>query len=212
MMDIETVNDRIFMNPGDSEKAIKEMDDNQFDIAFVDPPFRDNNAPTKDMRKLGNSMFSFGKKPTEEFFKELFRVSKHQIIFGANNFVLPPNKGFIIAYKTSVPVNFTMSQADYIWIDEGLGTTSKVFEYRPQSDVKKIQSTQKPVSLFKFCLRLYAKPGWNILDTHMGSGSSAIACWEYGCRFVGYEINKERFDNANKRVRQHIAQTKLKLF
>ena len=115
----------------DCMEAMKEFPDKFFDIAIVDPPYRDEteNQPTKDMRNNG-FISTFGGKPTEEYFDELRRVSKEQIIWGANNFQLPPYKGFIVWEKISISENFTMSMAEIASISEGLGTTSKIFRCR----------------------------------------------------------------------------------
>lgn len=115
----------------DCMEIMRAMPDNAFDLAIVDPPYRDmiDNSPTKYMRNNG-TMKNFGNKPTKEYFEELYRVSKNQIIWGANNFQLPPFPGFIIWRKTNVPAeNFTMSAAEIASISMSLGTTSKVFEY-----------------------------------------------------------------------------------
>lgn len=104
--------------------AMKNMPDKCFDLAVVDPPYRNQseNQPTKDMRRNG-TMERFGDKPDQEYFQELFRVSKNQIIFGANNFQLPPYKGFIVWKKRTISEDFTMSMAELAYISDGLGTT-----------------------------------------------------------------------------------------
>ena len=117
----------------DCMQGMKEFPDKYFDLAIVDPPYRnmEDNQPTKDMRKNGK-MNNFGNKPNANYFKELFRVSKNQIIWGANNFNLPPYKGFIVWEKLTISENFTMSMAEIAFISEGLGTVSKIFKYQPQ--------------------------------------------------------------------------------
>lgn len=179
---------------------------NHFDLAIVDPPYRNSvdNQPTKDMRKNG-TMKNFGDKPSKEFIKELFRVSKNQIIWGANNFndILPNNKGFVIWKKKTITDNFTMSMCEYAWINDELCTTSKLFEYQPQ-DKERIHPTQKPSALYKWILDKYAKAGDKILDTHLGSGSIAIACHDYGFDLTACELDKEYYDAAMKRIDQHI--------
>ena len=133
----------------DCMDGMKQYPDKYFELAIVDPPYRDisENQPTKDMRKNG-TMERFGNKPDKQYFKELFRVSKNQIIWGANNFELPNYKGFVVWKKITISDNFTMSMAELAYISEGLGTTSKVFEYAPQG-IKtdpRIHPTQKPVA------------------------------------------------------------------
>lgn len=122
----------------DCLEAMRQMEDNAFDLAVVDPPYRDmqENHPTKDMRNNG-TMERFGNKPSDEYWKELFRVSRNQIVWGANNFLLPPHKGFIVWKKKTISENFTMSMAEIAFISEGLGTISKVFECQPQGGGKK---------------------------------------------------------------------------
>ena len=175
--------------------------DKHFDLAIVDPPYRDKNQPTKDMRKNGGKMDDFGKKPDNAYFQELFRVSKNQIIWGANNFQLYGYKGFVIWEKLSISDTFTMSMAELAYISEGLGTTSKIFKYIPQ-DPLRISPTQKPVALYKWLLSKYAKQGDKILDTHFGSGSIAVACNELGFNLIASEIDQDYFNAACLRVRE----------
>jgi site-specific DNA-methyltransferase (adenine-specific) len=187
----------------DCMEAMKEFPDKFFDIAIVDPPYRDEteNQPTKDMRNNG-FISTFGGKPTEEYFEELRRVSKEQIIWGANNFQLPPYKGFIVWEKISISENFTMSMAEIASISEGLGTTSKIFRCRPQGekDEQRIHPTQKPVNLYLWVLGKYAKKGNRILDTHAGSASSLIACHRVGLDAWGFEIDKNYYQKAKNRL------------
>ena len=190
---------------------MRQMPDNAFDLAVVDPPYRDmsENQPTKDMRNNGN-MEHFGNKPSAEYWKELFRVSKEQIIWGANNFPLPPYKGFVVWRKKTISEDFTMSMAEIAYISEGLGTVSKVFECQPQGGAEgRIHPTQKPVALYSWLFRMYAKSGIKILDTHLGSGSSRIAAYDAGLDFVGYEIDKTYFDLQEERYQKHTAQENL---
>jgi site-specific DNA-methyltransferase (adenine-specific) len=185
--------------------------DKYFDLAIVDPPYRnmEDNQPTKDMRNNG-SMSNFGDKPTKRFFDELFRVSKNQIVWGANNFndLLPNNKGFIIYKKKTISENFTMSMCEYAWINDSLSTVSKIFEHHPQ-DKNRIHPTQKPTKLYKWLLDMYAEQGYKILDTHLGSGSIAIACHDYGFDLTACELDKEYFDMATERINNHINQQRL---
>ena len=189
--------------------AMREMPDKAFDLAVVDPPYRDmsENQPTKDMRNNG-SMKRFGDKPDSEYFAELFRVSKNQIIWGANNFSLPNYKGFIV-WEKGIPQDFTMSMAELAYISEGLGTISKIVSIRSAQSEVKIHHTQKPVALYRWIFSRYAKPGDKILDTHLGSGSSRIAAYDAGLDFVGYEIDKEYFDKQEERYQRHISQISL---
>lgn len=193
----------------DCMEYMKTVPDKYFDLAVVDPPYRDQseNDPTKDMRMNGN-MSCFGDKPNDYYFKELFRVSKNQIIWGANNFKLPTCKGFLIWRKTNIPENFTMSMAEFAWISDQLSTISKVFDFDSNRQVR-IHPTQKPIDLYAWIFRNYAKPGDKILDTHLGSGSSRIAAYDAGLDFVGCEIDKDYFDAQEKRFQEHSAQIDL---
>lgn len=184
--------------------------DNYFELAIVDPPYRDaiENQPTKDMRNNG-SMKNFGNKPKKEFFDELFRVSKNQIIWGANNFPeLPSYKGFVIYKKKTISEKFTMSMCELAYISEELGTTSKLINLAPQNP-NRIHPTQKPVKLYEWLLQNYAKDRDKILDTHLGSGSIAIACHNLGFDLTACELDKEYFDGAIKRLKNHQAQSVL---
>lgn len=196
----------------DCMEAMREMPDKYFDLAVVDPPYRDaeENRPTKDMRRNG-TLKNFGNKPTKEYFTELFRISKNQIIFGANNFELPPYKGFIVWRKLKISEAFTMSMAEIAYLSEGLGTTSKVFDFAPQGTKEdpRIHPTQKPVALYAWIFKHYAKPGDKILDTHLGSGSSRIAAYDACLDFVRYEIDKEYFEKQEERFAAHTAQFSL---
>jgi len=188
---------------------MKTLPDKAFDLAIVDPPYRDENQPTKDMRNNG-SMKSMEGRPTLEYFAELRRVSKEQIIWGANNFQIPPYKGFVVWKKQTIGEDFTMSMCEIAALSEGLATTSKWTELRPQ-DTFRIHPTQKPLKLYEFLLKHYAKPGQRILDTHLGSGSSAIAAHYFGCDFVGCELDPDyyaaacsRFDMATRQQAMEI--------
>lgn len=193
-------------------EAMQKMSDKCFDLCVCDPPYRDQseNQPTRDMMRNG-AMERFGNKPDEEYFQELFRVSKNQIIFGANNFQLPPYKGFIVWKKKTISDDFTMSMAEIAYISEGLGTTSKVFECAPQGTANdpRIHPTQKPVALYRWIFQHYAKLGEKILDTHLGSGSSRIAAYDAGLDFVGFEIDKDYFEKQEERFAAHTAQMSL---
>ena len=193
----------------DCMEYMRTLPDKAFDLAVVDPPYRDaaENAPTKDMRRNG-TLACFGDKPTIEYFEELQRVSKEQIIWGANNFELPPYKGFLVWEKLTISEGFTMSQAEIAAISEGLGTTSKIFKHMPQGTKgdPRIHPTQKPVALYAWIFSRYAKRGEKILDTHLGSGSSRIAAYDAGLDFVGCEIDKNYFKAQEARFAAHAAQ------
>ena len=204
------VTDKIQITNEDNMELMARYPDKYFDLAIVDPPYRDNNQPTKDMRSNG-SMKSLEGRPQKEYFDELIRVSKNQIIWGANNFQLPQFMGFIVWKKLTISEDFTMSMAEIASLSNGLGTTSKIFEYAPQGKKEdpRIHPTQKPISLYKWILEKYAKQGDKILDTHLGSGSIAIACHDYNFELTACELDTEYYEKAIERIKNHTNQLKL---
>jgi site-specific DNA-methyltransferase (adenine-specific) len=186
---------------------LKATPDKFYDLAIVDPPYRDQNQPTKDMRNNG-SMKSLEGRPSMEYFNELTRVSKNQIIWGANNFQLPQFKGFVIWKKMTISEDFTMSMCEIASLSEKLGTVSKWIEIAPQ-DKFRIHPTQKPVALYEWLLAKYAKQGDKIIDTHLGSGSHAIACNNLGFELTACERDKDYFEASVKRIKQAAAQERL---
>lgn len=151
--------------------------------------------------QIRKKIIGWDEAPSPEYFAELFRVSKHQIIWGANYFSLPPTRCFIVWRKLSISEKFSMAMAEYAWTS--FATNAKVFECAPQGTRKhpRIHPTQKPIKLYEWIYRLYAKTGDKILDTHLGSGSSRIAAYRMGLDFVGCEIDKEYFDKQEQRFR-----------
>lgn len=204
------ITDKITITNEDNMILMGRYQDKHFDLAIVDPPYRDQNQPTKDMRKNG-SMKSLEGRPTKEYFDELFIVSKNQIIWGANNFQLPQFMGFVVWKKLTISEDFTMSMAEIASLSEGLSTTSKIFEFAPQGKKEdpRIHPTQKPKELYKWLLHNYAKEGDKILDTHLGSGSIAIACHDYKFELTACELDEEYFNNAVKRIKKHTSQLTL---
>jgi len=196
----------------DCMEAMREMADNQFDLAIVDPPYRDKNNPTNQMRdKLGGNMQNFGFKPTKEFFVQLFRISKNQIIWGANNFIehLYSTNCFLFWYKRNPWP--TYSDGELAWTSFNSVAKCIPIDHfgNNTKDKIKFHPTQKPVMLYEWLLINYAKEGDKILDTHLGSGSIAIACHNLGFDLTGYEIDKEYFEAANKRIEEHKQQKRL---
>ena len=204
------LNEYIEITNEDNMELMARYPDNYFSLAIVDPPYRNanENQPTKDMRRNGK-IEVFGDKPDSKYFEELFRVSKNQIIWGANNFTLPNYKGFVIWKKLTISEAFTMSMAELAYISEGLGTTSKIFDYAPQGKATdpRIHPTQKPVALYAWILKNYAKQGDKILDTHFGSGSIACALYEANSidkmdlSLVACELDKDYFESSIQRVK-----------
>ena len=145
--------------------------------------------------------------PGKEYFKQLFRVSRNQIIWGGNYFELPRTRCFLVWSKTNVPENFTMAMAEYAWTS--FNANAKVFNFSAVGIPGRFHPTQKPIELYDWIFRLYAKDGYKILDTHLGSGSSRIAAYKAGLDFTGYEIDKTYFDLQEQRFQNYIAQDNL---
>lgn len=144
--------------------------------------------------------------PGPEYFAELARVSKNQIIWGGNYFWLPPTRCFIVWRKLTISENFSMAMCEYAWTS--FNDNAKWVEYTPQGtcNERRIHPTQKPVALYQWLLSKYAQPGQIILDTHVGSASSLIACHRAGLRYVGFEIDQTYYDMAKERLDAELAQ------
>ena len=153
------------------------------------------------------------KKPDDGYFKELFRVSQNQIVWGANNFRLPTSEYFCVWDKQQTVPNF--ASAEYAWVSMNWKKPAKVFRYQihgaASDDGDKIHPTQKPVALYKWLLQNYAKEGDKILDTHMGSGSIAIACHYMGFNLTACELDEDYFNAAVERIKRETAQTEFVL-
>ena len=162
---------------------------------------RKKNSTYKEFKEksahIKNKIIGWDIAPTKEYFEELFRVSKNQIIWGGNYFTLPPSRCFLIWRKLSISDNFSMAMAEYAWAS--FNENAKVFEKAPQ-DPQRFHPTQKPVELYTWILNNYAKPGDTILDTHVGSASSLIACERMGFQYVGFEIDEEYYNRALERL------------
>ena len=177
--------------------AMKEMSDNQFDLAIVDPPYgidiANDDRQGKKFKRSATKRKNYGKKdwdthaPSKDYFIELKRVSMHQIIWGVNY------------YKCS-KINSVKSYK-FRW--------NGMLQHDMKNKEIRIHPTQKPVSLYEWLLMKYAKEGDKILDTHLGGGSIAIACHNLGYDLTGYEIDKEYYNAAIKRINQHKAQKRL---
>lgn len=190
------------------------LPDKAFDLAIVDPPYgiKRFEKPAGSTRfgsskKMQEEGLKWDSRPPPEYWEQLFRVSKNQIVWGANNFQLPPTEYFCIWNKKQAVDNF--ASAEYAWVSMGLKKPAKIFDYgihQHNSDGGKVHPTQKPVKLYQWLLANYAKPGDRILDTHLGSGSSAIAAHYFGCEFVGTELDSDYFAAAKARFDRETAQ------
>jgi site-specific DNA-methyltransferase (adenine-specific) len=195
----------------DNMDLMSRYPDKHFDLAIVDPPYGINVNVSigrrKGMKHSGHKKAVWDNEiPTAEYFEELFRVSKNQIIWGANYFVMPPTKCFVI-WDKCYSEDVTFSRYEYAW--SSFNVTSKGFIFNGQANKDKIHPTQKPVTLYKWLLEKYAKEGDKILDTHLGSGSIAIACHDYNFDLTACELDKEYFDKAMQRINNHTAQIKM---
>jgi site-specific DNA-methyltransferase (adenine-specific) len=141
--------------------------------------------------------------PPPEYFEELFRISKNQIIWGGNYFALPPTRCFVVWKKLTISENFTMAMCEYAWTS--FNDNAKIFEFAPQ-DKDRFHPTQKPVGLYLKLLNNYAKPGDKILDTHAGSASLPIACIKAGFDWTAFEIDEGYYIKAQKRILDERAQ------
>ena len=188
--------------------------DKHFDLAIVDPPYGigvNKMQLGNGKRKIYRGKDDWDKEPpSEEYFKELFRVSKNQIIWGGNYFKLPPTRCFLI-WDKQLPEGFSFASCEFAWTSYDL--SAKTFYKRPQGQDggNRIHPTQKPVALYKWLLTNYAKPGDLILDTHVGSASSLIACHDLGFSAVGFEIDEEYYRISLERLQKHQRQIRFDL-
>jgi len=203
----------------DCVEAMKAYPDNYFELAIVDPPYGIGEANEKRMQSRGHSQKKYKggdwdlEPPNKEYFIELQRVSKNQIIWGANHFI--------------ENIKNSNSPCWLFWDKDGFGdfadgelawcsfkTAVRKFKwtwngFRKQSPEHRIHPTQKPVALYRWLLKNYAKPNDKILDTHLGSGSSRIAADMEGFDFTGFELDTDYFNASCKRFNEYKMQTKL---
>ncbi|MFT3952761.1 MAG: DNA methyltransferase [Oscillospiraceae bacterium] len=191
----------------DCIEGMKRFPDKYFDLAIVDPPYGIG------INKSGRLGHYGGKKewdkniPPDDYFKELFRVSNNQIIWGGNYFQLPPCKGFVIWDKKQ-PENISFASCEFAWTS--FDKVAKTYYKSPtNTDGNRIHPTQKPVALYTWLLNRYASTGDKILDTHVGSASSLIACHQMRFDYVGFEIDKDYFLKASERLEDEKAQLTL---
>ena len=202
------ITDKITITNEDNMELMSRYPDKYFDLAIVDPPYGIDINSSGRLGHYGGK----GKKwdshiPNDIYFKELFRVSKNQIIWGGNYFNLPPTRCFLIWDKEQ-PEDVSFASCEFAWTSFNL--SAKTFYKRPQNaDIQRIHPTQKPVALYKWLLDKYAQQGDKILDTHLGSGSIAIAAHDYGFELTACELDKEYYDKAVQRVKNHVSQLKL---
>ena len=191
------------LNP---EYGLPSYPDKYFDLAIVDPPYGLGDKLTQggtwaDKYKKGDA--AWDTKPNNNYFDELFRVSKNQIIWGGNYFNLPPSRCFIIwDKKTHMD---TLADCEMAWAS--FDSNAKIAKHVRNTPEKRIHICQKPVAPYRWLLENYAKPGDLILDTHVGSASSLIACESMRFNYVGFEIDEHYYNEAKKRMAKGIQLT-----
>lgn len=223
------VTDKIEITNEDNMLLMSRYPDKYFDLAIVDPPYGINAGKmqlgTGKNRKFNQNKNWDNEIPTKKYFDELRRISKRQIIWGGNYFTdfLTPSRcwifwdkmtdGFSESYASGelaycsfdgLVKQFTYKQqGNYVGFENNITTVSS------NINLKKIHPTQKPVALYKWLLDKYAKEGDKILDTHLGSGSIAIACHDYGFELTACELDSEYYEKSIQRIKNHISQQKL---
>jgi site-specific DNA-methyltransferase (adenine-specific) len=206
------VTDKIEITNEDNMVLMARYPDKYFDLAIVDPPYGLGKRTTsggggknKQSEKWENHDWD-NSIPNAEYFKELKRVSKNYIVWGGN---------YMLEHLSNCRCFITWDKMVYIPTMSQIELALTSFDLLPQlvkinnNDVNRQHPTQKPVALYKWLLDKYAKPNDKILDTHLGSGSIAIACHDYGFELTACELDKEYFDKAIKRINNHVAQLKL---
>ena len=197
----------INLHLGDSLKAIKEYPDNYWDLSICDPPYGLGKAVVNSggrFKRYENKNGNWDNEtPTKEYFYELFRVSKNQIIWGGNYFELPTNKCFIV-WDKGQPEGISFAMAEYAWAS--FDKVAQIFKHRTQGQEQRFHPTQKPIQLYEWLLTNYANEGDKILDTHFGSGSHGIACGNLGFSIDAWELDPDYFHAAHKRIESHFSQ------
>jgi site-specific DNA-methyltransferase (adenine-specific) len=200
----------------DCMDAMKQMPDNYFQLSLVDPPYGINaeqGTNRASRKQFKNKAYGWDSAiPEAGYFTELKRVSVNQIIWGGNYFLahLGNTRGFIIWDKLNPDRCF--ADCEFAW--SSLDVVARIYKTERVQELNakdggKIHPTQKPVQLYKWLLKNYAKEGDKILDTHLGSGSSRIACWDGGFDFWGFELDADYFKAAEQRFQIHISQQRL---
>ena len=201
----------------DNMELMARYEDNHFDLAIVDPPYGIGIDGQKESKKGKKSDRKYHKQkqwdsaiPNKEYFKELQRVSKNQIIWGANYFVehlSKGTKGWIVWFKGQI--GLTMSDCELAYSSFQRATRVVNINRVDLLKQKTIHPTEKPIRLYQWLLDNYAEKGDKILDTHLGSGSIAIACHNLGYDLTACELDKEYFDAAMKRINEHKQQIRM---
>lgn len=187
--------------------GMKEYPDKYFDLAVVDPPYKEQTSGlSAGFNRKHFNYETLNTPPTVAYINELFRVSKNQIMWGFNYYLeLLPNTDACIIWNKHQNGHF--SEAELAW--SSLGKT-RIFDRAYQKDIgNKIHPTQKPIELYDWIFLNYAEPNQKILDTHLGSGSSRIAAHKNGLHFVGFEIDEEYYYSQEARFKTYLSQPTL---
>ena len=207
------VKDTNFLNQ-DCVKLMRTCDDDTFDLAVVDPPYGilARTFRGRSNRNIYSAYDKWDVKPKPDYWSELFRVSKNQIVWGGNYFEglwgrNEYNTCFLVWDKRLSEKLSNFSMAELAWTS--LDGPAKIFHYTIRNNKPKFHPTQKPVELYAWIYQLFTHPGDHILDTHLGSGTSAIAARTYGLKFTGCENNKKYYEGALKRLNKSQGQQKL---
>ena len=205
--------DRFSFYNGDCMDLLKQTPDKYYELGIVDPPYGigDKFKGGKTGKMNFNEVVEkdWDKVPPMEYWDELFRVSKNQIVWGGNYFPLPPSRCFIV-WDKQISEDFSLAMAELAWTS--FDKLAKIFKMPTPKDGK-IHPTQKPIQLYEFCLKNYAQKGFKIIDTHLGSGSIALAIDKankldnMNLEFVGIELDTEYFNAAVNRFRLAHAQS-----
>ncbi len=202
------VTDKITITNEDNMALISRYEDNHFDLAIVDPPYGININSSGTHFKEKYDVKDWDKNtPDDEYFKELMRVSKNQIIWGGNYLLdrLGNCKCFII-WDKKIAEDMSFAMCEMAWTSFKNG--AKIYKTTAMQQ-NRIHPTQKPTKLYEWTLQRYAKEGDKILDTHLGSGSIALACHNLGFDLTACELDKEYYNASIKRIKDHISQQRL---
>ena len=196
----------------DCMEYMKTVPDKYYELAIVDPPYGININMNQGRRSGDTKKHAIkkwdSKPPTNEYFLELKRISKSQIVWGANNFSwIPPNNGWIVWDKDITgDVKFSKAELAYCSFSNTVNLVKIRAQTGNETYSNKIHPTQKPVALYKWLLKNYAKPNDKIFDSHVGSGSSRIACYDMGFDFMGCELDTDYWEAQEERYKQHTMQ------
>jgi site-specific DNA-methyltransferase (adenine-specific) len=202
------ITDKIEITNEDCMDLLRRTPDNFYSLALVDPPYGiDINSSGTHFKEKYEIKDWDKVTPNDEYFKELKRVSKNQIIWGGNYFLdrLGNCKCFII-WDKKIAEDMSFAMCEMAWTSFKNG--AKIYN-KTATQQNRIHPTQKPVALYKWILDKYAKQGDKILDTHLGSGSIAIACHDYGFELTACELDPEYYEKAIQRIKNHVSQQKL---